>query len=241
VAIIAHNEAKNLAELLPLLRFSREIVVVDSGSTDATRDVARRYARVVEHPFQDFAQQRNTALAHTTQPWVLSIDADERPIPSLAREISRRLPHTSHSAFRVPIRSTIFERRFRFSGTQDDRPIRLFRREQSHWSGAVHERLIVNGTIGSLSAHLEHHTLPDLPSFLVKMRRYTAMEAAARLSQGKHANWRNLWLAPPREIFRRLIWKQGWLDGPQGWAFAALSGFSEWVLAREQLRMRHDP
>jgi glycosyltransferase involved in cell wall biosynthesis len=239
-AIITHNEAANLAELLPLLDFCREIVIVDSDSHDATTEVARPYARVVRHPLANFAQQRNLAIMHATQPWILSIDADERPIPAFRRELARLIPRTSHSAFHVPIRSTIFNRRFRFSGTQDDRPLRLFRRDRAHWIGAVHERLNVQGTVAQLESHLEHRTLPDLPAFLAKMRRYTSLEAAARVGRGQQATWRQFWLAPPREVFRRLIWKQGWLDGPQGWAFAALSGFSEWILARELLRIRRN-
>jgi hypothetical protein len=85
--------------------------------------------------------------------------------------------------------------------------------------------------VGRLDAWLEHDTLPDLHAFLVKMERYTTLEARARVAAGRAPRGRDRWLAPSREIFRRLVWKQGVLDGPAGWAFSLLSGLSEWVLA----------
>ena len=131
-AIIAANEARNLAELLPQLDWVDQIVVVDGGSTDGTRPVAREHGCVLaQRPFDTFAGQRNHALDLATGDWVLSIDADERPTPRLVAEIRRRIRTARHAAYRVPIRSSIFGRTFRRSGTQDDRPVRLFRRRKS--------------------------------------------------------------------------------------------------------------
>lgn len=242
-AIIVQNEAKHLAELLPRLDWVDESVVIDGGSTDGSAEVARSHGALVwERSFDTFARQRNFALQQASGDWILSIDADERPTPSLAAEIRERCSASEprYSAYRVPIRSTIFGRPVRYGGTQDDRPIRLFRRDAAQWTGDVHEVLRVVGDVGQTSAWLEHHTIPDLHAFLSKMHRYTALEAAARVANGRPPRRRDAWIAPGREVFRRLIWKQGFWDGPAGWAFCLLSGLSEWVLAERHRRYWHE-
>ena len=233
-AIITLNEEQALPGLLQRLDWVDEIVVVDGGSRDATVQIARSSGcRVTVHPFDSYARQRNRALDLARGDWVFSIDADERPTPSLAAEIRGKLASRRRSAYRVGIRSRIFGRPVRFSGTQDDRPIRLFRRGAARWSGDVHEVLRVSGRVGRLQGWLDHETLPDLTAFLAKMNRYTSLEARQRVAGGRSPRWRDAWLAPGMEVFRRLIWKQGCFDGPEGWAFCLLSGLSHWVLARK--------
>jgi glycosyltransferase involved in cell wall biosynthesis len=237
-AIVALDEERNLSELLPQLGWVDEIVAVDGGSTDGTVAAARSHGcRVFSRRFDDFARQRNHAIDAATSEWVLSIDADERPTPRLVIEIRRRIASAREAAFRVPIRSSIFGRRFRASGTQDDRPIRLFRRRAARWAGDVHERLRVCGRVGRLQGWLTHQTIPDLHTFLVKVHRYTMLEARARVEAGQAPRRRDAWWAPAREVFRRLVWKRGYVDGPEGWAFCLLSGLSEWVLAERHHRL----
>ena len=79
--------------------------------------------------------------------------------------------------------------------------------------------------------------MPDLHAFLAKTHRYTSLEAHARVAAGQRPSRRDAWIAPPREVIRRLLWKQGLLDGPEGWAFCLLSGLSEWILARGHRRL----
>jgi glycosyltransferase involved in cell wall biosynthesis len=237
-ALITLDEEQNLRELLPALAWTDEIVVVDGGSRDATVRVAATHGcRVAARPLDDFASQRNHALRLSTGDWVLSIDADERPTPALAAEIRRRIRGSRRRAFRIPIRSSIFRRPLRFCGTQDDSPIRLFRRDSACWTGPVHEVLEVCGPVGRLDNWLTHSTMPTLAHFLAKMHRYTRLEARARIAAGRAPTHRDLWIAPPREVFRRLVYKRGFFDGPAGWAFCLLSGLSEWVLAQEHRRL----
>jgi hypothetical protein len=233
-AIITLNEERNLPGLLDRLTWVDEIVVVDGGSRDATVEIARRAACcVATRQFADFSDQRNLALRLSTGDWVLSIDADERPTAALIEEIQSRIAHGNHAAYRVPIRSTIFGRRFRFSGTQGDLPVRLFRRDRAQWSGGVHEVLRVGGRIGRLRHALEHHTTPDLTTFMRKMHGYASLAAQERVTTGRPPTRHAAWTRPAIEVFRRLVWKHGYLDGPEGWAFCLLSGLSEWTLARK--------
>lgn len=237
VIVIALDEERNLPGLLAQLGWADELIVVDGGSYDNTAVVARAGgARVFERPFDDFACQQNFALSQARGDWVLSIDADERLTPAMIAEIRSRVADQRFDAYRVRIRSTIFGRRFRFSGTQDDRQVRLVRRGAARWVGEVHETLEVTGLVGQLWSWMDHDPLPDLAAFLAKMHRYTTLAAAARVAAGQPPRRRDAWFAPAREVFRRLLWKQGLFDGPEGWMFCLLSGLSEWVLADEHRR-----
>jgi hypothetical protein len=237
VALIVLNEERNLRELLPTLSWADELVVVDGGSEDASPAAAREHgARVVSRRFEDFAIQRNTALESSSGDWVLFIDADERPMPAMPAELRERVQSPRCDAYRVPIRSSLFGRAVRRGGTQNDRPVRLVRRGRGRWRGGVHEVLVVAGRVGTLRHGLTHDTQQDLETFLTKMHRYTRLEAVARVRGGRRPR---RGAGPARaavEVFRRLVWKQGALDGPPGWKFALLSGLYEWVLAREHHR-----
>src|SRR5262249_49762860 len=148
------------------------IVVVDADSSDATEKIAREWAdRVLVRRFDDFASQRNAALEMATCDWILAVDADERIPPKLKQEIQARLCVDACEvvAFRIPIRSTLFGREFRFSGTQLDRPVRLYRRDSGHWVGRVHETVPMKGEVGLLSSYIKHATHERLHEFLRKM------------------------------------------------------------------------
>lgn len=240
-AIITLNAAATLPRTLQRLAWADEIVVVDSFSRDSTASLARKFgAKLLARQFDNFAAQRNFALAHTRCDWVLFVDADEWPSPALEREILRTLSRTRCHGLRVPIRSTIFGRRFRFSGTQDDCPVRLVRRGQGMWMGDVHERLVCRGNrIGRLRHTLHHETLPDRAAFMEKMHRYTSLEAAERIARRQWPRWPGRWWQAAREAARRLIYRHGWLDGPEGWAFCLLSGLSQWELGRAHRRLWH--
>ncbi len=238
VALITKNEAANLRVLLPQLDWADQVVVVDSGSSDDTVEVARSHGcHVAVHSFDTFARQRNRALELSRETWVLSLDADERPTPRLVSEMRRAARQDRHDAYRIPIRSEILGRPVRRGGTQDDRPIRFFRRELARWSGDVHEVLEIPGRVSDLAGWLDHRTLPTYAAFLDKIDRYTALEAAARVRASQPPRIQDLLVAPTREVFRRLIYKLGLLDGPAGWQFALLSGYSEWILARRHRRL----
>ena len=239
-ALIVFDEEPRLRTLLPALDWADEIVVVDSGSSDGTVELAKEHGcRVAVREFDNYCNQRNVAIAMTSCDWVISIDADETPTPRLGEEIRRRIEQPRPVAYRVPIRSRIFGRRMRFSGTQDDAPIRLFRRDAARWMGAVHEVLEVTGPIGWLRHGMEHETLPDLQAFLTKLNQYTSLEVDARLARRERPRRLDAWVRPPLEVFRRLIWKQGIWDGPEGWLFCGLSGLSTWVLCDKHRRRWH--
>jgi len=236
--VIALNEEQRLPGWLVAVAWADERLVVDGGSTDATVEIARRAgARVAVRKFDFFTPQRNFALHQAGCDWVLFIDADERPTPALAAEIRRRLPGCRQDAFRLRIRSSVFGRPFRFSGTQDDRPVRLVRRDCAEWIGGVHTGLETPGPKGEMDGWIDHETMSDWGSYWAKVERYTSLDAHLRVDAGRPPVWYAPWILPVREVFRRLFWKQGWLDGPRGWAFCLASGLSEWELATKHRRL----
>lgn len=230
VLILAKNEAHNLPRCLDTVSWANEvIVVVDRASRDDTQAIAQRGADLVAiRTFDDFASQRNAALELASGDWVFAIDADERATPDLASEIRRvtsdpRLPHVG---YRVPIRSVILGRPFRFSGTQNDRPLRLFRRDRGHWVGTVHETVELDGTVGLLRQPLQHRTIPDMYTFLRKLNEYTTLEAMKFQREGRPTRWTDLAVRPVWTFVKLYVARQGFRDGLEGLAFCLLSGLS---------------
>ena len=235
VLVVAKNEAHNLADCLMAVDWADErVVVVDPASRDATREIAEREADVVVvRAFDDFASQRNRALAAASGDWVLSIDADERVTPALADEVRSVIsdPDNPYRGFRVPIRSVILGRRFAFSGTQHDLPLRLFRRDCGRWTGLVHETVELNGPSGTLQSALGHHTLPNVQVFLDKLDQYTTLEAQDLLGSQRPFRTSDVALRPLWTFFKLFVVKQGFRDGVEGFMFCALSGVSVAVRA----------
>jgi glycosyltransferase involved in cell wall biosynthesis len=230
VLILAKNEARNLPQCLETVNWANEvIVVVDRASRDETQAIAQHGADLVAiRTFDDFASQRNAALELATGEWVFAIDADERATPDLAAEIRRVTadPRVPHIGYRVPIRSIILGRPFRFSGTQYDRPLRLFRRGEGRWVGTVHETVEIDGSIGRLRNALQHRTIPDMQTFLRKINEYTTLEAIKFEREGRPARATDLSVRPAWTFLKLYVGKQGFRDGVEGLAFCTLSGLS---------------
>ena len=228
--IVARDEAHHLADCLRSLAWADEtVVVVDAASTDGTEAVARRHAtRVVVRRFDHFAAQRNAALGLATGDWVFAVDADERATPALAAEIRHQLGRNPAGSvgFRVPIRSVVLGRSFRFSGTQHDRPLRLFRRDLGRWVGTVHETVDLLGPVGLLGQWLTHRTIPDMATFLRKIDHYTTLEARQFLDSGARFRPIDVTVRPAWVFAKLYLGKQGFRDGLEGLAFCALSGLS---------------
>lgn len=231
--VIARNEGRNLAQCLEALAWADErIVVVDAASIDATEAIARRHAdRILVRPFDDFASQRNAGLALARSEWVLSVDADERSSEGQGTEIRRVIDEASAelAGFRVPIRSVVLGRTFRFSGTQLDLPLRLFRRDRGRWTGAVHETVDLQGEHGQLQTPLLHRTIPDMRTFLGKLDAYTTLEARKLQNGGRVPRHGDLTLRPLWTFLKLYLYRQGFRDGAEGLAFCLLSGVSVFV------------
>jgi glycosyltransferase involved in cell wall biosynthesis len=217
VIIICRDEADQIARCLESVRFADEIVVLDSGSTDGTTDVARRHTPHVFHqPWLGFGPQKNAAIDRCTGEWVLAIDCDEHVDPTLADAVRTAIAGASgHAGFRVRRRSTLLGRPVRFGDWMRDRPLRLFRRDAGRFSDdAVHERLLLQGSEGLLPGILHHHPFQSLHAMVETMNRYSDLSADMPGRTG----------SPPAVALLRAIGafvrgyvlKGGFLDGAAG-------------------------
>lgn len=222
VIVITKNEAHAIRACLESVRWADEIVVLDSGSSDGTVDICREYTPHVHMTdWPGFGPQKNRALALATGDWVLSLDADERVPDALRAEIQAAMAGAAHDAFRMPRLSSYCGRFMRHGGWWPDHVTRLFKRTRSRFSDdLVHERLVVEGTTGTLHQHLIHLAFTDLEEVLDKINSYSssgALSAAQRRKTGslRKAVFRGLWA-----FVRTYVLRAGFLDGREGFMLA---------------------
>jgi glycosyltransferase involved in cell wall biosynthesis len=231
VFIITLDEEKNIRRCLESCAWADEIIVVDSGSVDKTADIARLYTpRFYVKEFRDYATQKNYAMSLTTGDWLLSLDADEAVSPELRREIESILSSPAAlEAYLVRRRSVIFGRTFRFTGTQHDWQTRLFRKGAASFEQPIHEKVLVNGRMGRLSAWMTHHTYPTVSAYMKRFNRYTSMEAGHLRSSQRPAGRLCFSLRPFLLFLKRYFWEKGFMDGTEGFIFSVLSGYYVFV------------
>ena len=222
VIVITKNEAELIGQCLESVKWADEIVVVDSGSTDATVDICRRYTdKVVVTDWPGFGPQKNRALDLATGDWVLSIDADEEVSPELAQEIQRVLQTPTAQGYTLSRLSSYCGRFMRHSGWWPDPVLRLFQRNAGRFTDArVHERVVVQGTVRALHATLLHHSYRSLDQVLHKVNHYSHESALALQAKGRRAGLstaigHGLWT-----FIRTYIFKAGFLDGREGFILA---------------------
>lgn len=225
VIIITKNEARHIGDCIDSVAFADEIIVLDSGSTDATREIAMAKGALVTlaPDWPGFGPQKNRALDLATREWVLSIDADERVTPELAREIQQALARPLADAYKIARLSNFGGRWIRHSGWWPDHVLRLFRRGTARFKDvAVHESVQAAGAVAVLDGHFLHYPYADLETFIAKINHYSSEAAAMMHARGKktsvpgaagHAIW---------TFIRIYLIRRGFLDGKEGFILAAM-------------------
>lgn len=239
VVLITRNEAKILDRALDSVAWAPEIVVLDSESTDATREIAARHgARVFSRAFTDYADQRNAALEKARGDWVLFLDADEVVTPELGREIQRIVARAwdpgDSVAYAIPFRNFLGTRWIRHGGLYPDYHVRLFRRELGMFRGRIHETLQIEGPRGRLRATIDHFTYRDAHHLLDKVERYAPQEGRARARAGE-SRWLLL-LRVPFRFFQVYVLRQGFRDGKLGLFHATALTRYAWIVYRTARR-----
>jgi glycosyltransferase involved in cell wall biosynthesis len=230
--IIAYNEQKNIARAIESLRCCDEVVVVDSGSTDMTPEIAERLgARVIDNPWEGYAKQKNVAAEAATHEWILSIDADESLSEALEGEIWQLKKNgPEHDAYEMPRLAQYLGRWILHSGWHPDRKIRLYKRDKGRWVGNyVHESVQVDGRVGRLDANLLHYTCDSLSEHLETMNRYTTLAAEQLVAEKVDIGMRHLLLDPPWTFIRSYFFKRGYLDGIEGLAIGYMAATYNFV------------
>jgi glycosyltransferase involved in cell wall biosynthesis len=228
--LIGHNEAHNLPRTLESVRWADQLVYVDCESSDGSADIARRYTpHVLSRPnVPNLNLNKNVAIAQATTDWVFLLDADEVVPPALAGEIRRALDAApSASAFRLPRRNLFCGRWVRHGGQYPDYQTRLFRRGAARFPGRhLHERLTVDGAVGTLSEPLDHYTVDTPLTAIRKMNFNSSFNAAELVRAGRRPGpciaLQYLLLKPADRFLRRYLLKGGFLDGWPGLMVATI-------------------
>jgi len=236
VVIITKNEALNLPRALASIAFADEVVIFDSGSTDGTQTIARKYgARVFETlDWPGYGTQKNRAIEKATGEWILSLDADEWVEQDLREQIQQIVgggeTHAkSVVAYRFPRRSIFIDRTIRFGDWRRDKVTRLFRNGRAKFSeDEVHERLVVDGQVSNLRGHLGHHTVKSIEDSLEKMFKYNKLAANKIASENRGGVTKGV-LKGIFSLLRALILRAGFLDGKRGIQLAWFNAYGTFL------------
>ena len=224
--IVACNEARNLARALRSLACADEIVLVDSGSTDQTPDIAASLgARIIHQPWLGYAAQKNIATGHAQYDWILSLDADEElDAVAQAAILSWKGSQPAADAYRFARRARYLGRWILHSGWYPDYKVRLFNRRKAGWQGKyVHESVVVNGRVATMPGEILHYTCDTLQEHLQRIELYTDLAAEEMRERGETLNFLQRWVDPLWVFIHTYFFRLGVLDGHQGFLIATMA------------------
>jgi len=245
VVLIAQNAAHQLDACLASASFAEEIVLVDSGSTDATRQVAQKHgARVVAKDWLGFGRQKQFAVEQARHDWVLCLDADERVSPELRASIERALAAPVAPVYRMARCNRFLGRWLRHGEGCPDWSPRLFDRHNARWSDdPVHEKVLYAVTPGTLEGDLLHDSAEDLGRYLDKQNRYTTLAAEQLYERGRDAGAFELLASPAVRFLKFYVLRLGFLDGIAGLVhigIGCMNSYLKYAKLIELRRMRKD-
>jgi glycosyltransferase involved in cell wall biosynthesis len=224
--VITLNQANKIARCLASLRsVTDDIVVVDSGSTDATAEICRQLGVVfLERAWTGYSDQKNFGNAHAQHDWIISIDDDEYLSEELAGSIRAVFDHSpDFDALELPFRTVFCGKLIRFGNMNPERHVRIFNKKYIQWNiEGVHERLSVKDEhrIRRLAGYVFHHTVDRPEQFAQKTERYARLFAEKAQRAGQSAAWWKQWLSPLVRFVREYFFRLGILDGYWGWFIA---------------------
>ncbi len=225
--LIAYNEEADLPRALASLAgIADEIVLVDSGSTDRTCEIARSFgARVSGREMRGFAEQKNYAVSLASNDWIFCIDCDHELSPELrASMLAWKQQVPAQNGYEILLLTNYLGDWIRHSGWYPEFKLLLFRRDKGKFVGALHERVDVEGPVGRLSGHLFHYTIRTLAEHRAKLDAMSTLAAEDMFARGRK-RWRGeMIFAPPWTFVQRILFQLGFLDGRRGWLIAWLSG-----------------
>ena len=224
--ILTKNEARNIVPCVESVAWCDEVVVFDSYSEDETVVRAKEAgATVLQHPFADFAQQRNAALDVVQADWVFFVDADERATPELGREVRRAIERADVNGWWVPRDNYVFGRLTRGAGYDPDYQLRLLRVGCGRYERAASEVVVLDGASARLTERLIHYNYRTVAQFHAKQRARERFEAATLHAEGAKLRPWTPFRQPVREFWRRYVTLQGYRDGLHGLRLSVLLAY----------------
>lgn len=232
VVIAARDESANIGDCVASASWAGEVIVAECGSQDDTIERAEKAgARVLRLDAPTIAAQRNAAIGAASHDWIFVLDADERVPDSAASEIVRVVSGSSRfDAYRVRRRNHFLGREIRFGGAQRDHPVRLFRQRLRYEERPVHEHVLTDGPVGTMSEAILHYPYRSLAQWFEKLDRYSRWWAEQNYARGRRASAGQVIARPIAKFFTAYVLRSGWRDGGYGAVTAALGAAS--VLAK---------
>lgn len=227
--LITYNEEQNIAGALESLSWIDEIVVVDSGSSDKTLDICRRFTDKIFHrDWTGYVDQKNFAVEKALHDWILSLDADERVSPELLAEIEAlNATEVRCLGYRIPRVAFFMGRWIRHGTWYPDYQLRLFDRRHATWEGGrVHESVKIPEKPEVLTGEIHHFTYRNFDEYLKRLETYSSLAALDYRDKGKPATPLNLLVKPFAAFVSSYLLKRGFLDGTPGFAVAIMSSIS---------------
>ncbi len=242
VVVITRNEEDNLAACLDSVPFADEVVVVDDGSTDATREIASRYTdKVLSRELDRFGRQKQFAIEQATRDWTLVLDADERVSEQLAKSIRSVLESGDPdvNGYMLRRRTWLFDKPVTCTGWYKYAHLRLFRRGSAQYvDRRVHEYPVLAPPVrrARLRGDLDHFTYASIDEYHAKLDRYSRLAAADWFDAGRRVSWLTApwWhvVVPLAAFVREFVVQGGWRGGATGWRIASMSRQSASLTAR---------
>ena len=225
--IITYNEEHNLRQLLPLLFWCDEIIIVDSGSTDKTLDICRFYdCKVYYREFEGYGLQKKYALSLSKNDWVLSLDADEMLSHELIAEIRKEMSNPSADGYYIPMVFVFMGKEFRYGKENSKYFLRLFNRTRGDFSAdKVHEQIRVDGCCKKFSGNIYHYSYRDFTQYFDKFNRYSTLAAEAAYMRGKKRSLLAILFALPFNFFKHYFLEGNFMNGAGGFYWSVLSSF----------------
>jgi glycosyltransferase involved in cell wall biosynthesis len=229
VTIITLDEAAHIAQAIDSAAWADEVIVVDSGSSDGTPDIARaKGATVVTRAWTGYVDQKNYAASLARHDWIFSLDADERIPAGLASEL-RTLLESEPASRGYRVRRVTFHlgRWMRTTDFYPDYQTRLYDRRSARWCGQyVHESVTVDGGAGHLDNELQHYSFVDLRDQLERINQYSTLAARQMHEAGRRAGPLALLVHPPAAFLRNYVLRRGFMDGTAGLTLSAMNAYS---------------
>jgi glycosyltransferase involved in cell wall biosynthesis len=243
VTIITYNEESNLARALLSVQWADEVVVVDSGSTDRTKEIAEKFSKVpikfIHHPWSGYGQQKNFAQNQAKNHWVLNLDADEEVSSELAEEIKQRMGSVDSQTkgFMFPRKTYFLGRWIKFGGWYPNYLVRLVDKRHAAWTEPnVHEALKVDGGITIMTNAITHYSFPTISKQIQTNLRFSYLGSRDLIQRGADVSVFQLVTKPIGKFLETYLIKRGFLDGLRGFIIsvnAAYSMFLKYAYALE--------
>lgn len=227
VVIVTRDEERNIEDALKSVADAKEIIIVDSFSTDRTVELCKQYTdKVFQHEWQGFARQKQTAVDYAEGPWVLILDADERVTPDLKSEIIQNIEHSNYVGYYLPRENYFIGKWIKHSGWWPDNTLRLFKKDKGRLeSREVHEKVVVEGNVGYLKYPLKHYTYRRISDFVERMERYSTLAAIEIRKNSGRSGLFSLTAKPLATFIKMFILRLGFLDGTRGLLLAILYSY----------------